>query len=185
MKYVKFDGVNCTYRAPDTMPDTCGDLPVQKAEGKIVSFWEFTDDELQDAIKNNGIYICVEGNVQPPIYPCVYNPLTDILSFRDDIKGDKYYLILTKLWEKQKGTIDYYAWAEITPEDFEKAQYTESYYSMVNSIEEKIGRTLMMNEIVLRLAIGVRELTQEDIIPLLSTSYVFLCYVTQIWCYEK
>lgn len=176
MKAIKFETANIEYRAPDSMRDTCQTLYVQKGEGKIVSCWELDDDELAEVNQTRRIYLTVEGDVQPPIYPSTYNYLTDILSFSASLKGDKTYLIVTKLWEGKTGTVDYFSFVEITP-DMQADQptkehiYIEVYYQMCLDIEAKIGRQLLRKEIVLRLATGVRTLESEDIIPLLSTSY--------------
>lgn len=176
MNPVKFEGCNKTYVAPDSMKDSCRDLHVQIGEGRVVSCWEFTDDELAEINQTKRIYICVNGEVQPPMFPATYNPLTDILSVSEDMKGSHHYLILTKLWKGNHGVIEYFSYLELPEEIFHEPDevrgdmYSKAYYELCAAVEEKMNDKLYQKDIVVRLAMDVKELTPDDIIPLILST---------------
>ncbi len=78
MKPVEFEGANQTYAKdqPEYIP-----LPVRKfSNGLTMSFWEFSDAEIDQIIKQRGMYHSQQTFYQPlqPILPAVF--IKDIAS---------------------------------------------------------------------------------------------------------
>lgn len=65
MQPVKFEGMNCTYTAPD-----CFDLPAMAEEGggisQVTSFWKPSAEDLQILNAGGCVGLCVRGG-QPPV----------------------------------------------------------------------------------------------------------------------
>ena len=65
MKPVKFEGMNCTYGAPD-----CFDLPTmveeQNGHQQVTSFWKPSAEDLQILNAGGCVGLCVRGG-QPPV----------------------------------------------------------------------------------------------------------------------
>ena len=69
MKPVKFEDANCVYKAQG-----CGDLPALRTDNHIFSCWEMTEKEKQEFLKTGKIYLCVMGEIQPPVSLYVDRP---------------------------------------------------------------------------------------------------------------
>lgn len=64
-----FPQANILFTKPGSMTDEeCGSLPVHATQdGRCVSCWEMTDDELADIMKTKRIYLHIWGG-QPPAF---------------------------------------------------------------------------------------------------------------------
>lgn len=63
-----FEGANVVLRAPEGMTqDECYDLPVHSSDGKVVSAWRLSDDELRKVQETGIIWFSCMSSTHPPV----------------------------------------------------------------------------------------------------------------------
>ena len=67
---VDFEESNAVLTKPEDMTEEeCGDLPICRVQdGRIISCWELTDDELMEILQTKRVWLSVwSGATQPPV----------------------------------------------------------------------------------------------------------------------
>jgi hypothetical protein len=92
MDPIKFAQSNLTYTHPE-----CRELPAYRGEGKVISCWALTDEELELIQRTKRIFVSIamigpDGQpLQPPIYPSVHSPFID--TFMHSIQDRRHFII--------------------------------------------------------------------------------------------
>jgi hypothetical protein len=90
MKPIEFPESNFTLTAPQGL-ENCGDLPCQKSDGRIISCWQISDEELKKLNETKYLYLGVlSPDTHPPCFITVDYPFIK-LNIGDTIAAPKGY----------------------------------------------------------------------------------------------
>jgi hypothetical protein len=83
MKYIEFEGANTLFRAPESMKDTCGDLPALATTDDngyrcIVSAWQPSEADKAAIAAGQPIFLKIVGEGMPPV--CLFTITDNIVN---------------------------------------------------------------------------------------------------------
>lgn len=72
MQYIQFEGANALFKAPESMKDTCGDLPALRTVDDnghhvIVSAWQPSEADKAAIAAGNPLFLKIVGQGMPPV----------------------------------------------------------------------------------------------------------------------
>ncbi len=54
-------------RPPGTTEEQCGDLPIRRQQGGVISFWRPTPEEVRLIAKGEPVMLIAQGTTHPPV----------------------------------------------------------------------------------------------------------------------
>lgn len=68
-KPAEFPEQNVVFTAPPGVsPEECGDLPALRGNGRIVSAWQLSAEEIARVVETGIVWHCVWGDVPYPVF---------------------------------------------------------------------------------------------------------------------
>lgn len=63
---IEFPGMTTTLAAPPGCEDVVQPLPIRRVEGKCLSCWRLTPEELAEIARTGVVWLSIWGSTQPP-----------------------------------------------------------------------------------------------------------------------
>jgi hypothetical protein len=60
-------------RPPGMTEEQCGDLPIRREEGRVISFWQPSQEEVELIVKGHPVIFIAAGQTHPPVSLIVFD----------------------------------------------------------------------------------------------------------------